>query len=85
MDVPTRFFAVAIVVSTSLDESVQGFTAAWLSHFWIPNSVLGDKAFATGNFRAMLNKYGVKFSPFPLVGTARIRSRANMESFGAFF
>ena len=65
MDVATRYSIGNVCVSASLDDAAHDFHQSWLAQFWTPDAVLGDKAFAGGKFREMLDKIGVKFRLVP--------------------
>lgn len=45
MDLVSRYSAVQIVNTTSLQEVVNAFEAVWVSQFWYPKTIHGDKAF----------------------------------------
>ena len=65
MDVSTRFSAVFILSSASIDDGFFGFEACYLSHFWHPVSIHVDKAFAQGSFSEYLKDCDVPFLLMP--------------------
>lgn len=68
IDMATRFPAVKVVSSASLSEAFIGFESSWISQFWMPDTVQGDKAFSYGEFKAFLDEQDVSFNLVPLQG-----------------
>jgi len=48
-----------------MGEAVQAFEACWVSQFWYPESVHGDKAFQVGDFKTYADSLGIKIRPVP--------------------
>ena len=65
MDLVSRFSTVQVVDSANLDDAVSAFEACWVNQFWYPESIHGDKAFATGDFKNYMDKVGIAFRPVP--------------------
>jgi len=65
MDLVSRYSAVHIVSTVTMGEAVQAFEACWVSQFWYPESVHGDKAFQVGDFKTYADSLGIKIRPVP--------------------
>lgn len=65
MDAQTRYSTGLLVPSTSMHDAIPAFETLWLSEFWPPNGVQGDKAFDNSEFKDYLSLYDVNFRPVP--------------------
>lgn len=65
MDLVSRFSAIQVVDSETLADAVAAFEACWMSHFWYPESIHGDKAFAVGDFKTYMDEVSISFRPMP--------------------
>jgi len=65
MDIVTRFSAAFVVTSSSMDDAVFAYESCWLSQFWQPSAILGDKAFAHGSFKSYLESCEIRFKCVP--------------------
>lgn len=65
MDLLTRFSTVQVVNSTALNESIISFKSNWVSHFWCPEAIRGDRAFCEGEFNKYIDHLDIKFELVP--------------------
>lgn len=65
MDNKTRYSTGDIVPSLQMSDAIPVFDAKWLSEFWPPGEIHGDKAFDNVEFRNYLSTYEVVFHSFP--------------------
>lgn len=59
----TRHLTVKVLKSTNLDDSVTAFKASWLSQFWDPVALQGDKEFSIGEVKLYLDKLDIQIRP----------------------
>ncbi len=76
MDLVSRFSAVQAVESTNLADAVVAFEACWVSQFWYPESLHGDKAFQIGEFKLYAESLDIPIRPVP----PRRHSKNSIES-----
>eukprot|EP00171_Calliarthron_tuberculosum_P022021 IDg22021t1 len=65
MDSTTRYSAGTDVQDMSMLASIVAFESQWISQFWIPETVLADKAFDNDMFKSFTSKYGIKLKILP--------------------
>lgn len=65
MDSQTRYSLGSLTKSTSMSDAILMLDSLWLSEFWPPDFVQGDKAFDNSGFKDYLAVYDVRFRPVP--------------------
>lgn len=51
MDSQTHYSVGGVISITSMSDAIPVFESLWISAFWTPNSVHGDKAFENDAFK----------------------------------
>lgn len=85
IDAAMRYSAAHVVGCTALDEAVFVFEACWLQQFWLPKSVQGDKAFATGGFKNYMDEPSISFRLVPFKTHSNNPAESKHGVMGSFF
>ena len=65
MDIASRFSTVSIASDKSMITAITAFEQNWITHFWYPNIIRGDKAFMEGEFKKYMDSRDIKFDLVP--------------------
>lgn len=76
VDAATRFSAAFVVSSASMNDAVFAFESCWISQFWEPTAIHGDKAFAYGSFMEFMNSRDIMIRLVP----PRCHTKNSVES-----
>ena len=63
MDLVTRYSAVYAVDTANMEDAVAAFEACWVSQFWYPEALYGDKAFKANEFQSYIEELGITLRP----------------------
>lgn len=67
MDVYTRYSVGTVVSDKSMGTAVELLEQVWVTPFWAPSLLQGDKDFDNSTFSAYLKSIGTSFKPVPLL------------------
>lgn len=65
MEQVSRFSTAQNVENTNHEDVICDFESAFVSHFWYPETIQGDKAFKVRKFRNHINILGILFEVVP--------------------
>lgn len=65
MDMSTRFSTACIVENKSMPVAIRSFEESWVTHFWYPAKIRGDKALREGDFKIFMNNRDIEFNLVP--------------------
>ena len=63
MDLVTRCSAVYAVDTANMEDAVAAFEACWVSQFWYPEALHGEKAFKVSEFQSYFEELRITFRP----------------------
>lgn len=65
MDLVSSYLAAHIFEYSSMSDAVTSFEASCATQFWIPQSIIADKAFDNNEFHQYLKDMNIQFSSVP--------------------